>query len=51
LEESSISRRKRNDNRYKKLLKDKLITQEEYEILLNYNNQHEGVEINLNKNE
>jgi len=50
-EEIEISRRKRNDNRYKKLLKDKLITQEEYEILLNYNNQHEGVEINLNKNE
>ncbi|MBN2570741.1 MAG: TerB N-terminal domain-containing protein [Ignavibacteriales bacterium] len=38
-EELEIARKKKNESRYKKLLKEKLLTQEEYEVLLNYNNK------------
>jgi len=36
-EEIELARKKRNENRYKKLLKEKKLTQEEFEILIKYN--------------
>lgn len=39
-EELELARKKRNENRYKKLLKEKKITQEEFEILMKYNSEN-----------
>ena len=39
-EEIEIARKKRNENRYKKLLNEKKLTQEEFEILMKYNNEN-----------
>lgn len=39
-EEIELARRKRNENRYKKLLKEKKLTQEEFEILMKYNQEN-----------
>lgn len=38
-EEIKLSQKKKNENRYSKMLKDKKLTQDEYEILLKYNNE------------
>jgi len=39
-EEIVIARKKRNENRYKKLIKEKKLTQEEFEILIKYNKEN-----------
>lgn len=39
-EEIELARKKKNENRYKKLLKEKKLTQEEFEIIMKYNDEH-----------
>jgi len=45
-EEIELARKKRNSNRYKKLLKEKKLTQEEFDILMKYNNKNGECNIN-----
>lgn len=40
-EELEVTKKKKNENRYRKLLKEKMLTQTEYEILLKFNDENE----------